>query len=106
MVEKGLYKVLKGDPPNFLIPKGFTKKAPPDKFKKEWEARPKRAWGPPRGKSLKVSQKGKGDFREEVQLIIKKRLAPVGIKGSVKKDDIAKAIKEQTKSMSIRNILN
>jgi large subunit ribosomal protein L9 len=79
---------------NFLIPKGLAKVAT-DKIIKEWRAEQERL-EKQKIEEIKKYTKEK-EILEKSSIIIKKRLAPVGIKGSVKKDDIAKAIKEQTK---------
>jgi large subunit ribosomal protein L9 len=79
---------------NFLIPKGLAKVAT-DKIIKEWRAEQERLEKQKREEIKKYTKEK--EILEKSSIIIKKRLAPVGIKGSVKKDDIAKAIKEQTK---------
>ncbi len=75
---------------NFLIPKSLAKVAT-DKIIKEWRAEQERLEKQKREEIKKYTKEK--EILEKSSIIIKKRLAPVGIKGSVKKDDIAKAIK-------------
>jgi len=77
---------------NFLIPKNLVKIAT-DKIIQEWK-REQAEQERRKQEEIKrfTTQK---EILEREKVTIKKRLAPVGIKGSVKKDDIAKAIREQ-----------
>ena len=91
--KKGEIKEVKdGYGQNFLIGKGMAKLATPDVVEK-WKA-----------EQARMEQELKDTLarfaKEKVALgeknvVIKKKLAPAGIQGSVGKDDIAKAIKEQ-----------
>ena len=91
--KKGEIKEVKdGYGQNFLIGKGMAKLATPDVVE-NWKE-----------EQIKMEQDLKDTLarlvKEEKELgsknvIIKKKLAPAGIQGSVGKDDIAKAIKEQ-----------
>ena len=91
--KKGEIKEVKdGYGQNFLIGKGMAKLATPDVVEK-WKA-----------EQAKMEQDLKDTLarlkKEEKELatkniVIIKKLAPAGIQGSVGKDDIAKAIKEQ-----------
>ncbi|NPA61537.1 MAG: 50S ribosomal protein L9 [Epsilonproteobacteria bacterium] len=77
---------------NFLVPRNLAKVAT-DKIIEEW-----------RREQIEMERRREEEierYNREKRLLessrvkIKKKLAPVGIKGSVKKDDIAKAIREQ-----------
>lgn len=91
--KKGEIKEVKdGYGQNFLIGKGFAKLATPDVVA-NWKAEQERiakelADNLARFKKEKIAL-------EATSIIIKKKLAPVGIQGSVSKDDIAKAIEGQ-----------
>jgi large subunit ribosomal protein L9 len=91
--KKGDIKEVKdGYGQNFLLAKGMAKLATPT-IVKEWKAEQER-------KARELAEELERFKREQVLLekgkvTITKKLAPVGIKGSVKKDDIAKAIKEK-----------
>ncbi len=91
--KKGEIKEVKdGYGQNFLIGKGMAKLATPDVVE-NWKAEQERL-----EKELKETLERLNREKKELgakNLIIKKRLAPAGIQGSVGKDDIAKAIKEQ-----------
>ncbi|MCK4442224.1 MAG: 50S ribosomal protein L9 [Sulfurovaceae bacterium] len=91
--KKGEIKEVKdGYGQNFLIAKGMAKLATPDvvaKWKAEQEAIAKAL-----ADEVERFTKEK-KILEENKIVITKKLAPVGIQGSVKKDDIAKAIKEK-----------
>ncbi len=91
--KKGDIKEVKdGYGQNFLIAKGMAKLATP-KIVENWKAEQERlakelADEIERFKKEKI-------ILERKKIIIAKKLAPVGIQGSVKKDDIFNAIKEQ-----------
>ena len=91
--KKGDIKEVKdGYGQNFLIAKGMAKLATP-KIVEDWKAEQERlakelADEMERFKKEKIILEGK-------KITIAKKLAPVGIQGSVKKDDIFNAIKEQ-----------
>jgi len=91
--KKGEIKEVKdGYGQNFLIGKGMAKLATPDVVA-HWKAEQERM-----EKELKETLARLKKEEKELsssKVIIKKRLAPAGIQGSVGKDDIAKAIKEQ-----------
>ena len=91
--KKGEIKEVKdGYGQNFLIKKGMAKLATPDVVA-NWKAEQERL-----EKELKETLERLNREKEELgkkNIIIKKKLAPAGIQGSVGKDDIAKAIKEQ-----------
>jgi large subunit ribosomal protein L9 len=91
--KKGEIKEVKdGYGQNFLIGKGMAKLATPDVVEK-WKEEQARM-----EQELKETLERLAKEKEELgakKLVIKKRLAPAGIQGSVGKDDIAKAIKEQ-----------
>ena len=91
--KKGEIKEVKdGYGQNFLIKKGMAKLATPDVVS-NWKAEQERL-----EKELKETLERLNREKEELgkkNIIIKKKLAPAGIQGSVGKDDIAKAIKEQ-----------
>jgi large subunit ribosomal protein L9 len=90
--KKGEIKEVKdGYGHNFLIAKGFAKLATPDvvaKWKAEQEEIAKKL-----AQEIEQFTKEK-KILEDSKITITKKSAPVGIQGSVKKDDIAKAIKE------------
>ena len=91
--KKGDIKEVKdGYGQNFLIAKGMAKLATPQ-IVAQWKAEQERI-----EKELKETlerlQKEEKELSSKTIVIIKK-LAPAGIQGSVGKDDIAKAIKEQ-----------
>ena len=91
--KKGEIKEVKdGYGQNFLIAKGMAKLATPDVVA-HWRAEQERIEKELKEtlERLKREQKALG----EKKIIIKKKLAPAGIQGSVGKEDIAKAIKEQ-----------
>jgi len=91
--KKGEIKEVKdGYGQNFLIGKGLAKLATPDVVA-HWKAEQERM-----EKELKETLARLVKEEKELgtkNVIIKKKLAPAGIQGSVGKDDIAKAIKEQ-----------
>ncbi len=91
--KKGEIKEVKdGYGQNFLIAKGMAKLATPDVVK-AWQEEQARLEQELKEtlERLKREEKALG----EKKIIIKKKLAPAGIQGSVGKEDIAKAIKEQ-----------
>ena len=91
--KKGEIKEVKdGYGQNFLIGKGMAKLATPDVVE-NWKAEQARM-----EKELKETLARLAKEEKELgesNIVIKKKLAPAGIQGSVGKDDIAKAIKEQ-----------
>jgi len=91
--KKGEIKEVKdGYGQNFLIGKGMAKLATPDVVE-NWKAEQARM-----EKELKETLERLAKEEKELaskNIVIKKKLAPAGIQGSVGKDDIAKAIKEQ-----------
>lgn len=91
--KKGEIKEVKdGYGQNFLIGKGMAKLATPDVVA-NWKAEQERI-----EKELKETLARLTKEEKELaatNIIIKKKLAPVGIQGSVGKDDIAHAIKDQ-----------
>ncbi len=91
--KKGEIKEVKdGYGQNFLIGKGLAKLATPDVVK-NWKAEQERM-----ERELKETLARLAKEEKELgtkNIVIKKKLAPAGIQGSVGKDDIAKAIKEQ-----------
>jgi len=91
--KKGEIKEVKdGYGQNFLIAKGMAKLATPEVVA-HWKAEQERM-----EKELKETlERLKKEEKELASkpIIITKKLAPAGIQGSVGKDDIAKAIKEQ-----------
>jgi len=92
--KKGEIKEVKdGYALNFLIPKKLAKIAT-DKIVKEWRQKQEQLEKQKREEIEKFTKEK--EILEDKKITIKKKLAPVGIKGSVKKDDITKAIKEQT----------
>ena len=90
---KGEIKEVKdGYGQNFLLKKGLAQLATPkviEEWKKQQEELKKKL-----EQEIEQFTKEK-KILEENKIVIRKKLAPVGIQGSVKKDDIAKAIKEQ-----------
>ena len=93
--KKGEIKEVKdGYGQNFLIGKGLARLATPDVVA-HWKAEHERM-----AQELKDTLARLGKEKVELELakiVIKKRLAPVGIQGSVGKDDIAKAIEHDLK---------
>jgi large subunit ribosomal protein L9 len=77
---------------NFLIGKGMAKLATPDIVEK---------WKIEQAKIAKKMADEIKQFTEEkdkleaTKIVITKKIAPVGIRGSVKKDDIAKAVEDK-----------
>ncbi len=91
--KKGEIKDVKdGYGQNFLIGKGMAKLATPDVVEK-WKVEQAKMEQDLKD-TLERLTKEKKELGEK-NIIIKKKLAPAGIQGSVGKDDIAKAIKEQ-----------
>jgi len=91
--KKGEIKEVKdGYGQNFLIAKGMAKLATPDVVA-HWKAEQERM-----EKELKETLERLKKEEKELgakPIVITKKLAPAGIQGSVGKEDIAKAIKEQ-----------
>jgi len=91
--KKGEIKEVKdGYGQNFLIGKGMAKLATPDVVE-SWKAEQEQM-----AKDLAdtlARLKSEKEALEANKLTITKKLAPAGIQGSVGKDDISKAIKEQ-----------
>jgi len=91
--KKGEIKEVKdGYGQNFLIGKGMAKLATPDVVE-NWKAEQEKM-----EKELKETLTRLAKEEKELaskNVVIKKKLAPAGIQGSVGKDDISKAIKEQ-----------
>jgi len=91
--KKGEIKEVKdGYGQNFLIAKGMAKLATPDVVE-NWKAEQERM-----EKELKETLERLKKEEKELsskKIVITKKLAPAGIQGSVGKEDIAKAIKEQ-----------
>ena len=91
--KKGEIKEVKdGYGQNFLIAKGMAKLATPEVIA-HWKSEQER-----KAKELKETLERLKKEEKELSskpIIIIKKLAPAGIQGSVGKDDIAKAIKEQ-----------
>ena len=79
---------------NFLIPKGMAKLATPEVVE-NWKAEQERI-AKELADEIERFTKEK-EMLEKNSVVIKKKLAPVGIQGSVKKDDIAAAVKEELK---------
>ncbi|MBU1666798.1 50S ribosomal protein L9 [bacterium] len=77
---------------NFLIGKGLAKLATPDVVA-NWKAQQERM-AKELADTLARLEKEKTEL-EATKIIIKKKLAPVGIQGSVSKEDIAKAVEDQ-----------
>ncbi len=91
--KKGEIKEVKdGYGQNFLIGKGMAKLATPDVVA-NWKAEQERI-AKELADTLARFKKEKVEL-EATKIIIKKKLAPVGIQGSVSKDDIAKAVENQ-----------
>lgn len=91
--KKGEIKEVKdGYGQNFLIGKGFAKLATPDVVA-NWKAQQERM-AQELADTLARLEKEKVEL-EATKIVITKKLAPVGIQGSVGKDDIAKAVQEQ-----------
>ncbi len=91
--KKGEIKEVKdGYGQNFLIGKGLAKLATPDVVA-NWKAEQERMEKELKETLARLTKEEKE--LGEKNIIIKKKLAPAGIQGSVGKDDIAKAIKEQ-----------
>jgi len=91
--KKGEIKEVKdGYGQNFLIGKGMAKLATPDVVE-NWKAEHARMEQELKDTLARLAKEEKE--LGEKNIIIKKKLAPAGIQGSVGKDDIAKAIKEQ-----------
>jgi len=91
--KKGEIKEVKdGYAQNFLIKKGFAKLATPDVIAK-WQEEQEKMKQKLEEEIKQFTQEKK--ILEDNKVTITKKLAPVGIQGSVKKDDISKAIKEQ-----------
>ena len=91
--KKGEIKEVKdGYGQNFLIGKGMAKLATPDVVE-NWKAEQARMEQELKDTLARLAK----EERElgEKNIVIVKKLAPAGIQGSVGKDDIAKAIKEQ-----------
>jgi len=91
--KKGEIKEVKdGYGQNFLIGKGMAKLATPDVVE-NWKAEQARM-----EQELKDTLARLANEKKEIEakkIVVTKKLAPAGIQGSVGKDDIAKAIKEQ-----------
>ena len=91
--KKGEIKEVKdGYGQNFLIGKGMAKLATPDvveKWKKEQDEMAKKL-----AEEIKQFTDEKAKL-EANKIVITKKIAPVGIRGSVKKDDIAKAVEDE-----------
>ena len=93
--KKGEIKDVKdGYGQNFLIPKGMAKLATPEVVE-NWKAEQERM-AKELADEIDRFTKEK-EILEKNSVVIKKKLAPVGIQGSVKKDDIAEAVKEELK---------
>ncbi|NOZ91087.1 MAG: 50S ribosomal protein L9 [Epsilonproteobacteria bacterium] len=93
--KKGEIKEVKdGYGQNFLIAKGFAKLATPDVVA-NWKAEQERLAKELKEEIERFNKEKK--ILEDSKITITKKLAPVGIQGSVKKEDIAQAIKEQLK---------
>ncbi len=91
--KKGDIKEVKdGYGQNFLIAKGMAKLATP-KIVEDWKAEQERL-AKELAEEIERFKKEKS-ILEAKKITIAKKLAPVGIQGSVKKDDIFNAIKEQ-----------
>lgn len=91
--KKGEIKEVKdGYGQNFLIAKGMAKLATPDVVA-NWKAQQERI-AQELADTLARFEKEKVAL-ESTKIVITKKLAPVGIQGSVGKDDIAKAVEEQ-----------
>jgi len=93
--KKGEIKDVKdGYGQNFLIAKGFAKLATPDVVA-NWKAEQEKIEKELKEEIERFNKEKK--ILEDSKITITKKLAPVGIQGSVKKEDISKAIKEQLK---------
>jgi large subunit ribosomal protein L9 len=91
--KKGEIKEVKdGYGQNFLIAKGMAKLATPDIVERWKEEQARVAKELAEEIERFTAEKRK---LESNKIIITKKLAPVGIRGSVKKDDIAKAVQEK-----------
>jgi len=91
--KKGEIKEVKdGYGQNFLIGKGMAKLATPDVVE-NWKAEQAKMEQDLKDTLARLAKEEKE--LGEKNIVIKKKLAPAGIQGSVGKDDIAKAIKEQ-----------
>ncbi|CAA6812877.1 MAG: LSU ribosomal protein L9p [uncultured Sulfurovum sp.] len=91
--KKGEIKEVKdGYGQNFLIGKGMAKLATPEVVEK-WKAE-QEAMAKDLADTLTRLKKEEKELAAK-NIVIVKKLAPAGIQGSVGKDDIAKAIKEQ-----------
>jgi len=91
--KKGEIKEVKdGYGQNFLIGKGMAKLATPDVVE-NWKVEHERMEQELKDTLARLAKEEKE--LGEKNIVIKKKLAPAGIQGSVGKDDIAKAIKEQ-----------
>lgn len=91
--KKGEIKDVKdGYGQNFLIGKGMAKLATPDVVE-NWKKEQAKMEQDLKDTLARLAKEEKALGSKNI--IIKKKLAPVGIQGSVGKDDIAKAIKEQ-----------
>jgi len=91
--KKGEIKEVKdGYGQNFLIAKGMAKLATPDVVSK-WKAEQEEKAKELAQEIARYTEEKK--LIEKDKIVITKKSAPVGIQGSVKKDDIAKAIEEK-----------
>ena len=91
--KKGEIKEVKdGYGQNFLIGKGMAKLATPDVVE-NWKAEQARMEQELKETLARLAKEEKE--LGEKNIVITKKLAPAGIQGSVGKDDIAKAIKDQ-----------
>jgi len=91
--KKGEIKEVKdGYGQNFLIGKGMAKLATPDVVAK-WKEEQERMEQELKETLARLAKEEKELASKNI--VITKKLAPAGIQGSVGKDDIAKAIKEQ-----------
>jgi large subunit ribosomal protein L9 len=91
--KKGEIKDVKdGYGQNFLIGKGMAKLATPDIVEK-WKAEQERVAKELAEEIAQFTVEKKK--LEATKIVIIKKIAPVGIRGSVKKDDIAKAVKDK-----------
>ena len=91
--KKGEIKEVKdGYGQNFLIGKGLAKLATPDVVE-NWKTEQAKMEQELKDTLARLTKEEKE--LAEKNIVIKKKLAPAGIQGSVGKDDIAKAIKEQ-----------
>jgi len=91
--KKGEIKEVKdGYGQNFLIGKGMAKLATPDVVAK-WKEEQERMEQELKETLARLAKEEK--VLASKNIVITKKLAPAGIQGSVGKDDIAKAIKEQ-----------